>query len=241
MIPINASKPNTLAIIPARGGSKGIPRKNIQDVEGIPLLAYTIIAAQNASSVTTVLVNSEDAEIRETAVQFGARTMSRPEEYFHDNTFQEVDRLLIWTVQEFEKSNEPVDIILLCYPTSPLRDSKYIDATARKVSEEGFDSALTLVEDSSYLWKVNSDNTASPQNYDPKKRGPRQKELWNQWIENKAVYAMKRNLLMETGCRLGGKIGYVIMPEIDSIDVDTPTDLEIVRQIMKLRKRTHKE
>jgi N-acylneuraminate cytidylyltransferase len=96
------------------------------------------------------------------------------------------------------------------------------------VTDGPYDSVLSLYEDTSYLWKRDED-TVHPTNYDPTKRGPRQKEDWNQWIENKSVYVMDRDLLMEAGCRLSGKIGHVEMPEWRSIDVDDPLDLQLAR------------
>lgn len=224
---------NIVAIIPARGGSKGIPRKNLQMVGGKPLVAHTIEQALASEELTHVFVNSEDEEIRKVAESFGAKTLDRPEEFHHDNTFQEVDRLLMWCINHLEETGLPVDVLVLIYPTAPLRKIRHIDETIRKITREGFDSALTLVEDSTYLWKTAPDGTAAPTNYDPAKRGPRQKENWNQWGENKAVYAMKRDLLMNTGCRLGGRIGYVPMSKLESVDVDLPDDLELVRKLVE--------
>ena len=226
---------NVVALVPARGGSKGIPRKNIQDVCGKPLVGHTIEQALACDRITRVIMNSEDKEIRAVGEEYGAEVMDRPEKFHYDNTFQEVDRLLMWCVEELEKEETVVDVVVLLYPTAPLRRVRHIDRCVELVTEEGFDSALTLVEDTSYLWKVNEDATASPTNYDPKTRGPRQKENWNQWAENKAVYAMRRDLLMTTGCRLGGRIGLVEMAKVESIDVDTPDDLELVRVLMAKR------
>jgi CMP-N,N'-diacetyllegionaminic acid synthase len=227
--------PNVVAIIPARGGSKGIPRKNIQDVCGKPLVAYTIEQALAAEHITRVVVNSEDREIREASVAHGAEAMDRPEEFHHDNSIQEVDRLLIWCVAELEKTGPRIDCVVLLYPTGPLRSVATIDRAVRMVLEEGYDSVLSLYEDSTYLWRVNPDGTVEPTNYDPRTRGPRQKEAWNQWAENKAVYAMRRDLLMDTRCRLGGRTGHVEMSRLDSIDVDRPEDLELVRVLMAAR------
>ncbi len=227
---------NVIAIIPARGGSKGIPRKNIQDVGGLPLVAHTIAHAKACQSITRIIVNSEDEEIRRVAESFGAETMDRPPEFHHDNSIQEVDRLLIWCVKELEGRGDQIDIIVLLYPTAPLRRVETVDRAIRMISEDGYDSVLSLCEDKTYLWRTHSDGIVSPINYDPKTRGPRQKEAWNQWAENKAVYAMKRDLLLDTSCRLGGKIGFVEMTKLESVDVDTPDDLELVRALVKSAK-----
>ena len=70
-----------------------------------------------------------------------------------------------------------------------------------------------------------------------KKRGPNQLEGWNQWIENKAVYAMKRDLLIQTGCRLGGKVGFVEMSRLKSIDIDILDDFLLAEQLLKLQNK----
>lgn len=223
---------NVYAIIPARGGSKGIPRKNIADLNGQPLIAHTIAQAQQSETITHVIVNSEDDEIRQVAEQYGAQTMSRPDEFTQDNSTQEVDRLLVWAVGELESQGHQIDILVLLYATAPLRPVATLDEAVKMVRDGDYDSVLSLYEDSTYLWRV-EEGIATPTNYDPQLRGPRQKENWNQWGENKAIYVMRRDLLMNTHCRLGGKIGAVTMSKLRSIDVDRPEDLTLCRLILQ--------
>jgi len=114
-----------------------------------------------------------------------------------------------------------------------LRTIGSIDQTVKKVTDEGHDSALTLYEDARYLWKKDEDQ-ATPINYDPQKRAPQQLEEWNQWVENKAVYAVDRDILIKKGCRLGGDIGYVEMPFHRSISIDTDVDFELAQFISEV-------
>lgn len=230
-------KPTVFAITPARGGSKGVPRKNIKPLAGKPLIQHTVEAVKGCPLIDSYIINTEDSEIRQVAESLGVQTQNRPEDFWHDNTFQEVDRLLQWSVRDLESKGNKIDIVVLLYATSPLRRSEHITDAIDLVLNRGFDSSLTLVEDRSYLWRISDekDQTVEPANYDPKKRGPNQKEGWNQWIENKAVYVMKKDLLMETGCRLGGKIGFVKMSKIDSVDIDLPQDFELAEQILCMR------
>jgi N-acylneuraminate cytidylyltransferase len=223
-----------VAITPARGGSKGVPRKNVRPLLGKPLLQYTIEAAQACALIDRYIVNTEDDEIRTFAESRGVETQARPEEFWHDNTFQEVDRLLQWAVQDLESRGGRVEIVVLLYATSPLRRTQHITDCIDLVLNQGFDSALTLREDRSYIWERNS-GTARPVNYDPKTRGPNQLEGWNQWIENKAVYAVKRDLLMAEGCRLGGRIGCVEMSKLESVDIDRPEDFRLAEAILQMR------
>ncbi|WP_338791048.1 acylneuraminate cytidylyltransferase family protein [Bernardetia sp. MNP-M8] len=226
---------NVLAIIPARGGSKGIPRKNIELLGGKPLVAHTISHAQNASEIDNLVVTSDDKEIRDVAASFGAPVVDRPDEFAHDKTLQEVDKLLIWTTKEFEKNtNVNYDIIVLLYPTAPLRDIESINKAVRLVKSGEYDSVLSVYHDTRYLWKKTGDNddeTVIPSNYDPCNRMPRQKEMWNQWAENKAIYVMRKDVLFEKTCRMGDKIGMVEMEKWRSVDIDTPVDLLMARSL----------
>lgn len=222
-----------VAITPARGGSKGIPRKNIKLLAGKPLLQHTIEAARQCPLIDRYIVNTEDDEIKQFAESLGVETQGRPEEFWHDNTFQEVDRLLYYCVADLESKGATIDIVVLLYATSPLRKIEHITACVDLVLNQGYDSALTLREDRSYIWEKTGDaEEVKPVNYDPKKRGPNQLEGWNQWVENKAVYVMKRDLLMETGCRLGGRIGFVEMSKLESIDIDKPEDFALAESVI---------
>ncbi len=223
-----------VALIPARGGSRGIPRKNLADVAGKPLVVHTIDQAFAARNIGRVVVNSEDSEIRAVAASHGAEVMGRPDEFAHDSTVQEVDRLLKWSVLDLEARGPRVDVVVLLYATSPLRRVSTIETAVDLVLDGRYDSVLSVYEDMTYLWRRDGD-VMSPTNYRPETRGPRQKEQWNQWAENKAVYVMTRDLLVTTGCRLGGRIGWVEMPKIESVDVDSPGDLELVRLLMGSR------
>lgn len=224
-----------LAITPARGGSKGVPRKNIKPMAGKPLLQYTVEAAQKCPLIDKYIVNTEDDEIRKFAKTLGVETQGRPEEFWYDNTFQEVDRLLCYCVKDLEATGLKIDIVVLLYATAPLRKTEHITNCIELVLNHGFDSALSLTENRSYIWeRTGNKNEVRPVNYNPQKRGPNQLEGWNQWVENKAVYVVKKDLLMETGCRLGGRIGYVKMSTLESIDIDTPQDFKLAEYILQI-------
>lgn len=224
-----------LAIIPARGGSKGIPRKNIIDLCGKPLIAHTIAHAQRSKLIDDFILSSDDSEIRKIAEEYGSKTMDRPDEYSHDQILQEVDLLLKWTADKYEKKyKKKVGIVVLLYPTAPLRDVTSIDKAIEKVKSGNYDSCLSVYHDTRYLWEKNSDDTVSAKNYDPNNRMPRQKEIWNQWAENKAIYVMKKDVLFNIG-RIGSKCGYVEMEKWRSIDIDEFVDLEMARALYSVK------
>lgn len=221
---------NVFAIVPARGGSQGIPLKNLKEIDGQPLVSIAAQHGLDAENIDHTIVNSDHEDIRAAGVETGSEVMDRPKRFTQDDSIQEVDRLLQWCVEQLEADDRDVDLVVLIYPTVPLRTVETIEEAVAMVADDEYDSVLSLHEDDSYLWE-RDDGTVEPTNYDPAKRGPRQKEDWNQWVENKAVYVMDRDLLMETDCRLGGTIGYVEMPEWRSVDVDATSDLEIARRL----------
>ena len=223
-----------VAIIPARGGSTGIPRKNLKTVGGKPLVVHAVEHALKAETVDLAVVTSDDPEIRDVAQAAGAMVLGRPDEFAHDKTWQEVDRLLVWVVAQLEDQGLDVGVVVLLYPTAPLRRPEFVDQAVRQITEGDRDSVLSLYRDMRYLWAVEPDGPR-PTNYQPCNRMPRQMEGWNQWAENKAVYAVRRDLLVDTGCRIGGRVGHVEMPKWMSIDVDTPQDLELAEHIYRAR------
>lgn len=114
-----------LAIIPARGGSKGLPRKNIRPLLGKPLIAWTIEQAKESKYIDKIIVSSEDEEILYISKQYGAETIRRPDEYAKDTS--PTSDAIIHAIQELENKNEYYDILILLEPTSPLRKKDDID------------------------------------------------------------------------------------------------------------------
>ena len=224
---------STWAIIPARGGSRRIKHKNLKKIAGEPLVGIAAMQAIKSERIDNIIINTNDNEIRKVAESYDVRVSSRPQQYTQEDTMMVVDQFLTWQVKTLKEQGHEVDTVTLLYPTSPLRTIDDIDDTIALVNEKNYDSSLTLSEDTSYLWEV-QDGQASPINYDPKQRGPGQLEDWNQWVENKAVYCFDSELLLSTGCRLGGKIGFVEMEPLRSVDIDTPDDLELAKKIVEI-------
>ncbi len=221
-----------LAIIPARGGSKRVPRKNLKEIDGVPLVGHAINHARKSRYINRILVSTDDTEIEQASVQYGADTIERPEKYRHDNTIMEADNILCQVVGDLESQGDVVDIIVLLYPTAPLRTVEKIDEAIELVLNNGCDSALSLVQDQGYFWRIKScSSDLKPYNYDPCNRMPSVMHEYKQYKENKAIYVCTRDLLINTRCRLGGKIGHVTMSALQSVDVDSHDDLELCRII----------
>jgi len=132
----------TLAIIPARGGSRGLPRKNIKPLLGKPLIAWSIEQARNSRYIDKVVVSTEDREIAEISKKYGAEVIERPEELAKDET-PTID-VIMHAINWFEERREYFDIIVLLEPTSPLRKEDDLD-NAIKLFIENFDKANSLV------------------------------------------------------------------------------------------------
>jgi CMP-N-acetylneuraminic acid synthetase len=221
----------TVAIIPARGGSKGIPRKNIKEFCGKPLITYIIETALNVEELDRVIVSTEDNEIAATAKKYGAEVpFIRPEALTKDETptlpvLQHAVKYLA------EEENYKPDIVVLLYATSPLLRAERVSEAVKKLKEGGFDSVLSVVEDRGHYWIVDADKY---ERLYPKVLRNRQftKPLFK---ETGAIYLCSRELLMEENTMVGGKIGFLKMEKDETIDIDEPLDFEIAEFFMKQR------
>lgn len=215
------------ALIPARGGSKGIPKKNIIPFRGTPLIAYTIEQAKASSAVDDVFVTTDSAEIAGVSREWGAKVINRPSELAQDTSATEP--ALVHAVTWLEDQGYDVDPIVLLQCTSPVREPADIDGAVAKVVENGYDSALTCCEDHSFYWTVTPES-AEASNYDPSKRARRQ-DMDQQYLENGSVYVTDQALLMNEECRLGGDIAIQVMPKHRSFEIDSHEDLRIAEAV----------
>lgn len=217
-----------VAIIPARGGSKGIKKKNIVDFLGRPLIEYTIEQALDSETVDEIYVSTDADDIAEISRNAGAKIIERPDELAGDEATTESALIHALKVLREQKDTEP-GVMTLLQCTSPLRREKDIDHTVKLVTEDEYDSALSVCEDHSFYWKE-TEQGAEAINYDPQTRKRRQ-DMEKTYQENGSIYVFKTEILEEKECRLGGKIGLYEMPETHSFEIDTPEDLEITQAI----------
>lgn len=221
-----------LAIIPAMADNE-LSNRNLREIKGCSLVEIAIRQATNSKLITEVVLNSDSESVLTEAEGYDVTTYDRPDRFAQKDRFMEMDRLLMWQVEQLRANDHDIDVVVLLYPTSPLRTIETIDKTIKKVVDEDYDSALTLYDDTRYLWKKEG-KEVNPVNYDPQKRAPSQLEDWNQWVENKAVYAVEESILLQKGSRLGNKIGSVEMPQYRSFDIQTEVDFELVRFIAEV-------
>lgn len=215
-----------LAIIPARGGSKGIPRKNIRLLNGKPLIYYTIKAALESKYVNRVILSTEDSEIAAVAEGCGAEVLARPLELAQDET--KTAPVLIDVVEQLEKMGYKPDAVVLLQATCPLRDAKKLDeAIEIFLNNADCDSVFTVkkVGLTHSLWRQNHDGTVMGL-YDYRNRPRRQDtdKHFDLMRETGETYIIKTDVLMKVKDFIGEKpILHVVE---NSIDIDTLEDFE---------------
>ena len=217
-----------VAIVLARGGSKGIPKKNIIDFCGKPLMAWTIEHCAKGGA-DLVYVSSDSEEILAVGEQYGALPIRRPLEISGDTASSESGWLHALSVIEDVVSD--VDWILAPQVTSPLREIGDITGAINLAQTNEFDSlfSATVVEDFC-LWRK-SKNGLESFSYDYRDRKPRQ--LFEKTIlENGSFYLFRPNILKEHNNRLANRIGYFLLDRFKSFQIDSKEDLRIAKSIM---------
>ncbi len=222
-----------LSIIPARGGSKGIPLKNLKLLNGKPLLDYSVNASLKSKFISRTLVSSDHPKIIKRAKKLGAEVITRPKYLATDSSHLEpvVEHCLNYLKL---KENYIPDIIILLQNTSPFRTKKHIDDALSKFLHLNFDSMLSCFSSHYFLWKL-KENKLFSVNHNPKNR-PNRQQMNDQFIENGAIYITKYDAFKKSHCRISGKIGLYIMSQELSIDIDTKFDLLKVNNFLKNQK-----
>ncbi|OGT29317.1 MAG: hypothetical protein A2W28_00155 [Gammaproteobacteria bacterium RBG_16_51_14] len=217
-----------LCIIPARGGSQGLPKKNIAMLAGKPLLAHSIEHAHMTPGIDNIAVSTDSQEIAKVAERWGARAIMRPPEISGDDSPSE--DALRHVLANFVYRP---DIVVFLQATNPLRSSWHICLAIAMVQEEGYDSVLSAVRLHQFVWKRDPgfDPIWRSVNYDPMGRRPMRQQV-SEFVENGSIYAFQTGVLEMYGTRLGGKIGIVEMPGWSRFEIDTPEDLELCEWIM---------
>ena len=226
----------TLGIIPARGGSKGIPGKNIKQLAGKPLIYYTIKAAKESKLLDYFLVSTDDKKIADIAKRYGAEIpFLRPPELAQDET--QTLQVLLHALRWAEKNkNCKFDYILTLQPTSPLRTSRDIDGAIELAKKNPKADSLTSVYDLGFppqkLKKIIG-NTLFDYYEEEIIGTPRQEYSTRLYKRNGAIYLTKRHTLLVGNTVLGSKIIPYIMPPEKSVDIDTIFDFELAKFLMK--------
>lgn len=223
-----------LAIIPARGGSKGVPLKNIWPIIGKPLLAYTIEQAQQSSKINRIVVSTDNAEIAAVAEQNGAQVVERPLDLSGDAATSESALLHALDYLEASEGYMP-DLVVFLQCTSPIRRHGDIDGAITAFMEDNADSLLSVVPFHLFVWTT-LDGRVQSLDYDYRHR-PRRQERQPEFLENGSIYIFKPWVLRRFQNRLGGKIAIYEMDEWSSIDINSPRDLELCEWVLEKQHR----
>ena len=223
-----------LRVITARGGSKGLPRKNILQIAGKPLIAYTIDAALGASFLDRVVVSTDDEEIAKVARQYGADVpFLRPHDLAGDEA--SIYRVLIHAVQWLgEHQNWHADYILLLQPTSPLRRAEDIDGSITLALEKDADGVVSLYEarPHPYQTKRLTEDGRILQFISQSKPIERRQELPPAYAVNGAIYLVKRSILLEQETFYTERTLAYLMPPERSLDIDSRWDFYLAELVL---------
>jgi len=223
---------HVVALIPARGGSTSVPRKNIRPLDGRPLLAWSIDVAHAVAAIDRTVVSTDDPEIARVARQHNAEVAGRPEHLATDDALV-VDAVRYHLAQWKREDEEPVDVLVLLEPTCPLRSTDDVWACLRQLADDDVDSVATFTDadlNPHRAWRIGgADNEPEPFVDEAVPWRPRQKQPEAYQLNGGAYVFFAERLPDDTAAPLFGRTGAVLMPEERSVDIDSMVDLELAR------------
>ena len=216
------------AIILARGGSKGLPNKNILSFSGHPLIAWTIIQAKKSQNISSVYLSSDSKKILEIGKKYGAKIIKRPKKIAGDHAKSE--EALMHALKIIGSKQTAV---LMLEPTAPLRQPYDIDECIDLFIKEKWDSGFSAAPLQNFLiWRKSKNKKLESINYDYKKQLPRQLRD-PEYVENGLIYIFKPSVLKNYKNRFGGKVGIYKTKFWQSVEIDDKEDWGLVKTIFK--------
>ena len=223
----------TLAIIPARGGSKRIPRKNVLEVGGKALIVHTVNQAQNSDHINRVVVSTDDDEIADVSQCEGAEVLRRPKALSNGTATSE--SALIHALDELSDTHHYVpDELVFLQCTSPLRKPTDIDNAIDRFRILQLDSLFSVSRFRKYVWKLDGQIPRSV-NFDYQAERWREQDFPEQYEENGSIYVLRPWVLRSYNYRFGGRMGLYEMDSWGALQVDTPEDLVLCEAAFKGR------
>lgn len=226
---------NSIAIIPARGSSKGVPRKNIKLLNGKPLIYYTIEAARELFADENILISTDSQDIKDVVEKIGLKVhFLRPDDLATDTASSR--DVLLHAIEFYESKHEKqLDVIVLLQPTSPFRNGNHL-REALKLWEENLDMVVSVKETASNPYYILFEE--SPDKFlEKSKKGAftRRQDCPQVWEYNGAIYIISVSRIKKMLLSDFKKVKKYVMSELDSIDIDTPLDWLIAEQQLKIR------
>lgn len=217
-----------LGLIPARGGSKGVPRKNIRELDGIPLIAHSIHVGLDATVIDSVVVSTDDDEIAQVAESYGGRVpFMRPPDLATDET--PTAPVITHTLETLHSHGEEYDTFVLLQPTSPLRTTTHINEAYSLYKKSGAESVISAYTTYDSRWKRTPEGAQKLNYTDASKRRQDRKP---EYVVNGAVYVIDVEQFLKTEETITGITKIYEMAKRESIDIDTAFDLWLAEQIL---------
>lgn len=220
-----------LGLIPARGGSKGVPRKNIRLVDGQPLISYSILTAQQSNLLSEIIISTDSDEIIEVGKVYNCKTLKRSSENAQDHS--KIDAVIKEVLNSLDSD---FDLIMLLQPTSPIREPEDIDNVIRMFEEDdSLESVVSLVElediHPARMYQLDDHYEMIP--LEPKLERKRRQDLKPVYLRNGAIYATKVSSFLSSGKIISDRKKGYVMPESKWSNVDTERDLLITETLIK--------
>lgn len=225
-------KKKIVALIPARGGSKGLPGKNIKPLRGKPLIAWTIEQAKKSKYIDRIIVSTEDDEICAIAKKYGADIpFTRPKYLAKNNT--KMIEVLLHAISHLEEKREYYDLMMLLQPTSPLRLSADIDESVKLLFKKRAEAIISVsqVDHNPYWTNILPGNGCMKNFMRPDATNRNRQEFPDFYRINGAIYLAYCDYLKKNKKFWGNKTYAFVMPAIRSIDIDTILDFKIAELI----------
>lgn len=213
-----------LAVIPARGGSKGIPRKNIRDLGGKPMIAWTIEQALAVPDLR-VAVSTEDEEITSVAREYGAWVIERPDELAQDLT--PTEPVVLHAIEACTEEFERPEAVMLLQATSPVRRPGTLARAVEEFRSSGKDALVGVVPCPPFIWSTVGGTAKAHWDWENRLRRQDMTEADLRYRETGSVYVTKTEIYERLNNRMGGDIGLFIMDDDEGIDIDTTFDFDL--------------
>jgi CMP-N-acetylneuraminic acid synthetase len=223
-----------IAIIPARGGSKRLPRKNVLPLAGKPLIGWAIEAASESGVFTEIMVNTDDAEIADISKKYTVTVPFMRSSELGSDTASTLD-VIIDTLKKYRELGKEFDIVVLLQPTSPLRTGADIRRAVDMFIDKNANSVLSVCEvDHPVQWAGTLDESCTMDTFiKPEFKGKRSQELPTHYRLNGAVYVWNSTMLVEFAESIIAPSFACIMPRDRSIDIDEKIDFAIAEALIK--------
>lgn len=225
-----ATRDVVVAVIPARGGSKGVPRKNVRPVGGVPLVGRAVLAARAARLVDHVFVSTDDAEIARVAEAHGGRVVQRPDDLSGDTASSE--SALLHALDRLAADGIAATTLVFLQCTSPFTRGEDIDRLIGAMRAAGAQSALSVAASHAFLWTIAADGTGRGVNHDPDRPRKRRQELEPEYRETGAIYVMDVAAFRAEGHRFCGRT-VPVRVDIPEVEIDSEEDLAVCTAILE--------